>query len=104
VSRYARRVDTTHADIRDALRDIGAVVHDTSALGDDFPDLVVGWRGRTLLVECKTPTRKDGGVKPSAISVGQRTARVLWQGDAWIVATSPEQAIAECVRAVTSPP
>lgn len=93
MSRYARRVDTTHAPIRDALLGCGWSVHDTSRLGDDFPDLVVGAAGRTILVECKTPSRKDGGVKASAVSDGQREAQRLWRGDAWVVATSPEQAV-----------
>ena len=101
MSRYARRVDTTHGDIRRAFEKVGASVADTSRMGDDFPDLVVGWRGRTILVECKTPTRKDGGVKPSAVSAGQQVFALTWRGDAVIQATSPEQALLRAVEAIT---
>lgn len=55
-----RRTDANHADIRDALRGVGAYVVDTSAVGDGYPDLTVGWRGRWLLVEVK-----DGKKSPS---------------------------------------
>ena len=93
MSRWARRVDTTHAPIGAALRACHWSVHDTSRLGDSFPDYVVGARGRTFLLECKTPSRKDGGVKASMIAAGQLEAFKVWQGDAWIFATSPEQAV-----------
>lgn len=104
MSRYARRTDTTHAPIRDALRNVGATVLDMSRLGDDAPDLAVGWRGRTVFVECKTPTRKDGGVKDSKVSDGQREFARTWRGDAVIVATNPQQAVEQLVIAVTRAP
>lgn len=104
MSRYARRVDNTHGPIRDALRKVGATVLDMSRLGDDAPDLAVGWRGRTVFVECKTPTRKDGGVKESKVSDGQREFAKTWRGDAVIFATSPKQAVEQLVVAVTRMP
>lgn len=58
MSRYARRTDGNHAAIRDALRKVpGLVVVDTHALGDGFPDLALGWRGRWVLVEIKDPAK-----------------------------------------------
>ena len=95
MSRYAHRVDTTHATIRDGMRQLGASVEDTSAVGNDFPDLIVGWMDRTVLVECKTPTRKDGGVKPSATSDGQRNFAANWKGDKVIQATCVADVLAE---------
>jgi hypothetical protein len=45
------------------LNDLGALVADTSGLGEGFPDLVVGWRGDVYLVEVKNdamPPSKRG--------------------------------------------
>lgn len=53
--RYAAKVDSTHAEVRDALRQAGATVKDTARVGDGFPDLLVNWRGRVLFIEVKTP-------------------------------------------------
>jgi len=98
---HARRVDTTHASIRDALRRVYGAdnVIDTHCLGDDFPDLVLGVAGQTVLIECKTATRKDGGVKPSKVSPGQRAFAAGWRGGPVVQATSAEQALS-LVRAV----
>lgn len=54
---YARRVDTNHAEIMQALRACGWLVIDTSRLRG-FVDLVCHKRGRTVLVEVKTPKGK----------------------------------------------
>jgi hypothetical protein len=84
VSRYyARKVDTTHGPIRDRARELGASVIDSARLGNDAPDLIIGFRGHTILIECKTPSRADGGVKPSLTTEGQRLARGTWCGDRW---------------------
>lgn len=93
--RRASRVDTTHAAIRDALRKLGASVLDTHALGDSFPDLVVGFRGRTFLIECKwqRPTRGPYSGGSHKETAGQRRKREAWEGDEWLIATSPEQAV-----------
>ncbi len=103
MSRYARRTDTTHAPIRDALRNVGATVLDMSRLGDDAPDLAVGWRGRTVFVECKSD-RKVHKRKGDGTSDGQREFARTWRGDAVIVATSPQQAIEQIIIAVTRAP
>lgn len=51
--RRAAKVDDNHAEIRAAFRALGAEVVDCSHVGEGFPDLLVGWRGRVLLVEVK---------------------------------------------------
>ncbi len=52
----ANRVDKNHAEIRDAMREYGATVIDTSSL-KNFVDLVVGYANNTALVEVKANTK-----------------------------------------------
>jgi len=54
---YAKRVDANHAVIREAFRDMGASVFDSSSIGRGFPDLVVGINNRTALVEIKSHSK-----------------------------------------------
>lgn len=58
--RRAARVDSNQAEIVRVLRACGAEVWDLSALGDGIPDLLVGFRGRWIPLECK-----DGSKPPS---------------------------------------
>ncbi len=59
--RRAARTDGNHSQVRAALRSVGAVVVDTSAVGDGFPDMIACHAGRILPVEVK-----DGTKPPSA--------------------------------------
>ena len=52
--RYARRVDSNHGDIVNALRAMGVGVWDASGAGNGVADLICGWRGRVYLVEVKS--------------------------------------------------
>ena len=54
MSKYARRRDANHSIIVRQFETLGAVVMDTSNLGDGFPDLVVCHRGQKHFVEIKT--------------------------------------------------
>lgn len=58
--RYAAKVDDNHREIVETLRGVGAYVIDCAHVGSGFPDLLVGWRGRWMLVEVK-----DGAKPPS---------------------------------------
>lgn len=60
--RRAARVDRNHAEVRDGLRAAGAFVIDTHGLPGCL-DLLVGWRGRFVLVEVKD------GSKPASARV-----------------------------------
>lgn len=51
---YARRTDTTQNEIAATLRQLGYSVHLTHRVGDGFPDLVVGKRGKDWKIECKS--------------------------------------------------
>ena len=104
MSRYARRVDTTHAAIRDSLRRCGYRVIDCSRVGGGFPDLLIHARGRTLLVECKTSRNRAGTVEPGRIEASQRRFLADWQGDAVLMATTPEQAVRLVLAALAGRP
>ncbi len=93
--RRAARVDGNHSAIVKALRDIGASVADTSAVGDGFPDLVVGFRGRNFVVEVK-----DGKKPPSArkLTEAQEAFLMGWRGH-WACVMSEADAIELVTRA-----
>lgn len=88
-SKLPHKKDANHNAIADAFTSVGASVSDTSALGGDFPDMVVGLVGVNILVEVKTA---DGKLEP-----GQERFRDEWRG--WYeVVRSPEEAIALVMR------
>lgn len=53
--RRAAKTDANQAEIVAALRAIGATVQPLHSVGDGCPDLLAGFRGRNLLIECKMP-------------------------------------------------
>tara|TARA_R100001086_G_scaffold247196_1_gene180856 strand:+ start:305 stop:622 length:318 start_codon:yes stop_codon:yes gene_type:complete len=75
--RYGR-VDANHADIVDLLRRYGCSVFSTAGVGDGFPDLVVGFRGVTRLIEIK-----DGEKSPSRrrLTDDEEEWHATWRGD-----------------------
>ena len=56
--RYPRKRDDNERDIVNALRARGATVSHLDDSG--VPDLLVGYRGNTFLLEVKLPSNKDG--------------------------------------------
>jgi len=74
--KYAARTDANHAEIRQALRDIGVGVHDTSSAGKGLPDLLCVKDSRIVLVEVK-----NGKRPPSAreLTVAQKALRATLQ-------------------------
>lgn len=60
MSRYAKRTDANHADIRQAFRRLLGVenVVDTSRAGFGLGDLVIAYGGISMLIEVKTATGK----------------------------------------------
>ncbi len=89
---YAKRRDTTHAEVRDTLRQAGYTVFDAGSVGGDFPDLVVGAHGFTFLVEVKSPGGK--------LSAGQRRFSDGWRGGPVVVAYSGDQALGHIIAYV----
>lgn len=52
------RIDANHAEIVGALRGVGAHVQSLADLGRGVPDLLVGFRGRWVVIEVKGPRGK----------------------------------------------
>lgn len=77
--RHSGRVDVNQAEIVQGLRRVGCSVAVMSDVGEGFPDLVVGFRGRTYLFEVKSAR---GKVSPS-----QEAWLGEWQGHAAVVRT-----------------
>lgn len=100
--RHGRR-DLTHAEVRDGMREVyGAkAVLDTADLGDGFPDLVLGARGVTFMLEVKKDTKAE--MQPRQIEL-----MVAWRGGPWLVVVSFrdafEQVAGELRRRGISPP
>ena len=57
------KADGNQGEIVDGLRQIGARVANTAMVGDGFPDIVVGFRGRIHLMEIKDPVQKPSARK-----------------------------------------
>ena len=88
--KYAAKIDRNQPEIVAALRKAGASVAITSTAGQGFPDLVVGYRGVSYLIEVK-----DGELPPSArkLTTAQVKFRDNWRGH-YAVVKSVEEALA----------
>ena len=69
----AKRVDCNQKDIVHALRTFGATVVDLSGVGKGCPDLLIGFKGKTYLIEVK----KDSKAK---FTPQQLQFNELWTG------------------------
>ncbi len=86
--RQAGNIDSVQPAIVKALRKIGASVAITSGIGGGYPDLTVGYRGKTLLLEVKTGNDQ--------LNAAQRGFHAKWAGHIAVVRT-PEQAQLEVI-------
>ena len=82
-------MDENQSDIVAALRAIGATVRVISQ-GDGIPDLLVGFRGQTFLLEVK-----DGKKPPSARKLTPAEQKFFddWRGGMLVIVNSVEEAI-----------
>jgi Holliday junction resolvase len=71
----AARIDANHEQVVSALRAAGASVQSLAGVGKGVPDLLVGFQGKTLLMEVK-----DG--KKTASERRLTEDQVRWHG-AW---------------------
>lgn len=88
--RYAAKVDDNQRQIVEALRDVGASVQSLAAVGKGVPDLLVGFRGETYILEVK-----DGRKVPSArhLRDSQKNWHATWMGRPVHVVESLEEAL-----------
>jgi hypothetical protein len=80
--RKRARTDDNQAEIVEALRGIGATITSIATLGGGVPDLLVGFRGRNLLLEVK-----DGRKPPSQrrLTDDELAWHLTWRGQAAVV-------------------
>ncbi len=88
--RYANRIDANQNEIVETLRKEGAYVRIISQ-GNGIPDLLVGFKGKTFLMEVK-----DGDKVPSAqkLTTAEKKFFDEWTGRKLVIVNSKEQAIA----------
>jgi len=55
---FPKKVDNNQLDIVKAFRSLGATVLNLSAVGKGCPDLLIGYKGISVLVEVKSKTGK----------------------------------------------
>lgn len=81
------KVDSNQRAIVKVLRQwsLDATVYSTADLGGGFPDLILGYRGRTILLEVKGPKGK--------LTQHQVDFHAAWQGNPVVILRSPDDAI-----------
>lgn len=86
----AAKIDANHEAVVLALRAAGATVQSLAGVGKGVPDLLVGYKGQTLLMEVK-----DGLKPPSkrALNEDQLRWHGRWNGGALAVVDSPDAAL-----------
>lgn len=85
IHRYAARKDRTHDEVVARFRAAGCTVHNWGV--DGAPDIVVGIRGVTILVEVK-----DGTLAPSKrrLTPKQDAWHRTWRGAPVVIVECPE--------------
>lgn len=88
--RTASRVDGNQPAIVKALRAVGCSILYTHTLKNCF-DILVGYRGRTFLIEIKDPVQPPSARK---LTPGEEKFRAEWRGSPYYVIETEAQAIA----------
>jgi Holliday junction resolvase len=88
--RRAAKIDANQDQVVEALRAAGAVVQSLAAVGQGVPDLLVGFQGKTLLMEVK-----DGRKPPSArrLTEDQLKWHGAWLGGPVAIVDGPDAAL-----------
>lgn len=88
--RRAAKIDANQEQVVQVLRAAGATVQSLAAVGKGVPDLLVGYQGKTLLMEVK-----DGNKSPSQrkLTEDQVAWHGAWRGGALSVVDGPEAAL-----------
>lgn len=90
--RRAARTDANQKEIVNALRRVGATVHDTSRLGEGFPDIVAGYRSINYFLEVK-----DGSKPPSQKKLTEAEAK--WHSE-WSGQSAVVESVDEALRVI----
>ena len=80
------RVDGNHREVVQALQAIGCSVQSLAAIGKGCPDLLVGYRGRTMLLEVKASR--------GTLTDQQEVWLMTWNGALVHIVRSGDEAIA----------
>ncbi len=92
--KYAKRRDNNEKPIVEALKAAGAFVQPLDTTG--VPDLLVGYMGKTFLIEVKNPDAKGGGkynTGDGALTEAQSKWWAKWIGAQPIVVTNVAEAL-----------
>ena len=86
----AAKIDANQEQVVDTLRAAGATVQTLATVGKGVPDLLVGYQGKTLLLEVK-----DGRKPPSArrLTEDQLKWHGAWRGGPLAVVDGPDAAL-----------
>jgi Holliday junction resolvase len=86
----AAKIDANQDQIVTVLRAAGASVQSLAGVGKGVPDLLVGYKGQTLLMEVK-----DGFKPPSKRSLNEDQLKWhgSWKGGALAVVDGPDAAL-----------
>jgi hypothetical protein len=79
------KVDANQSEIVKALRQLGATVHSLASMGDGCPDLLVGFRQHTYLLEVKA---EKGG-----LTEDQNNWIESWRGGNVYIVRNVEEAL-----------
>lgn len=75
--RRASKVDRNQSEIVAALRQLGCSVQTLHAVGEGCPDLMVGWQGKTYVLEVKDGLKRPSGRK---LTDAQQVWHSQWRG------------------------
>lgn len=88
--RRAAHVDRNQPQIVDALRKVGASVQHLHQVGKGCPDLLVGFRRQTFLLEVKPDVTTTRDRNPNAL---EEMWHRIWRGLPVAVVHTPEEAL-----------
>ena len=88
--KYGAKKDANHKEIVDALTKAGAYVLDMSHVGRGFPDLIVGFQSKTILMEIKNPKTAYGR---KGLNDNQLKWKESWIGGPYCVVDSIDSAL-----------
>jgi hypothetical protein len=95
--RYASRADGNQGSIVNGLRAAGASVEHLTRMGEGWPDLLVGWKGKNFLLEIKNPDSRHDGAKSGRSGETARRQREWyenWRGQVEVIRSLPQALLA----------